>query len=100
MRCDEIDTRGRMTPVSLVKVARTCETGGQFGDLAVIALPISSRCISITTVPLGPKRWELAHLIAAFAKVPWFRNQFHLRNNWILINDIKERRESVDFMEF
>ena len=39
-------------------------------------------------------------MIPAGPDIPWFGNQFHLRENRVLMNDVKKGAQFVDIMQF
>ena len=42
---------------------------------------------------------EVAHLVAAFADVPRFGDQLHLRHDRVLVDEVEERGQPVDLVE-
>src|SRR5580692_11054977 len=90
---------GRRTPaIAVVQIARSGEPIGKVGKLAFVTLPITAHGIAITAVPLGPSGGEIADLIAAVSDVPGLRDQLHLRDDRVLMNDIEESREAIDIV--
>ena len=55
--------------------------------------------IAVPSVPLGPKDREIADLIAALAHVPRFGDNFTLRKDRVLVDDVEKGREAVDLVK-
>src|SRR5690606_7421537 len=72
MRGDEIDTGSRFPVVILIEIGAAREPFGKLGQHAFRTAPIIAHAITVFPVPFRPARWEIAHLIAALAEVPWF----------------------------
>ena len=92
-----IDANG-FRPSRLVEVARAGEARGELADVALAAPEVAHR-VAVHPVPLGPEHREVADLVAALADVPRLRDQLHLGEDRILVDDVEEGREPVDFVE-
>ena len=66
---------------------------------AAVALPESPHCVAILAVPLAPQHGKVADLVAAFAEIPRFGDELHLAEHWVLVNDVEERAQLVDFVQ-
>ena len=51
--------------------------------------------IAVFAVPLRPQGREATDLIAALAEIPRLRDELDLRNDWVLLDDVEEARESI-----
>src|SRR6185503_2399884 len=70
MSRDEVH-RGPWLATALVEeIGGGSDAGSQFGQLAVLALPVGADRIAIFVVPLGPAGRETADLVAAGAAIP------------------------------
>ena len=97
---DKVDTGVRLSSVVLIQIAAAGQTRGDFGDQSTIARPESTNRIAIASVPFRPQMRKVADLIATAAQVPRFRNQFDLRQNRILQDDVKKCTQLIDVMQF
>src|ERR1035441_4989235 len=86
--CDEIYTGVWTAAAMSIKITGPCNSIGQISDGSVVSLPVSSHRVAISIIPFSPSDWEVADLIAAFAEVPRFGNQFHLREHRVLMDDV------------
>src|SRR6185437_512076 len=100
MRGDEVDAGGRVTHVVLIKIAAAGEAVAELSELAFVAFPVAADGITVAAVPFGPEGGELAHLVTAIADVPGFGDQLDLRDQRVLIDDVEERRQAIDLMQF
>ena len=96
---DEVDAGAGQPPVGFVEVAAAGEPVGHFGNLPFIALPEFAHAIAVLAVPLGPLHRKVAHLVAAFANVPRFGNQFHLRDYRILVDGVEKCGQFAHFVQ-
>ena len=87
-------------PLSRVKIAAAGEPRGQFAHSAAAALPKAPNAIAILAVPLGPEHGEIADLIAVRAEVPRLGDELHLGKHRVLMDDVEERAEPIDFPQF
>ena len=81
-----------------IQIARTCDAIGKFPDQPAIAFPVRPHCIAVLVIPLRPANREFADLVSAFAQVPRLGDQFDLRKNRILVNDVQERAQPIDLV--
>src|SRR4029078_5504324 len=99
MRRDEIDAGVGPSSALLVQVAAACQARRQLRDGAAVATPETPHRVAVLAVPLGPLRREVTDLVTAFAEVPGFGNELHLRQDRVLVNDVKERAQLVHGMQ-
>ncbi len=99
VRGDEIDAGIRPAAAVLVQVARAGDAIGELADQPALAFPVVADHVAILAVPLGPADREAPDLVAAFAEVPRLRDQLHLRDDRVLVNDVEERAEAVDLVQ-
>src|SRR5215472_15768390 len=83
-----------------VKITAAGQAAGQFCNRTAIAFPKTPDTIAIFAIPLGPQHRKITYLIAPRSKVPGLGQQFRLRDNWILVDDVEERRQAIDFPAF
>ena len=95
VRGDEVDARGGLPAGPRIQVIASSETGRELGHRPAVAAPEPAHRISILPIPLGPQHREIADLIPALAEIPRLRNQLHLRQHWILMDDVEERAEAI-----
>src|SRR5471030_2498060 len=100
VRRDEVNAGGGVAAVALVEIAAARKAVAELLQLAIVGLPIAARHIAVASIPFGPQRRELAHLIAAFTHIPWFHDEFDLGNYGVLIDDVEECRQPVHIMQF
>src|SRR4051794_23964103 len=100
MRGDEVDAGVGLAAIALVEIAGACEALRQFRDQTAMAFPEAPNAVAVLAVPLAPEDREVPDLVTALAHIPRLGNQFYLRQNWILVNDVEEGAEAVDGMEF
>ena len=96
---DEIDAGIGAASAVLVQVARAGQPVCDFAEQAALAFPVGANDVAVAPVPFGPPHREAAHLVAAFAEIPGLRDQLHPRDDRVLVNDVEERAEPVDFVE-
>ena len=72
---------------------------GELAEHLVGAAPVVAHRIAILAVPFGPQRREVADLVAALADVPGLGDQLDLADDRILLNQIEERRQPIDFVQ-
>src|SRR5207249_4284226 len=92
---DEVYARARTTAIMLIEIGAAGESICHFADAALVASPKTAHRVAKFSVPLRPNRREISNLIAAFADVPRFRDQFYLRNNRVLLDRLEKRMEFV-----
>src|SRR2546422_11275877 len=100
MACHEINARIRAAAVTLVEVTRTTKAVGELSDLALVSSPETLYCVSVLSVPFGPQIGEVADLVTSLPEIPRLGDQFDLRNDWILLDDLEETGQLVDIVEF
>ena len=83
----------------LVEVRRPGQPGRELAEGCGLAPPVVAHSVAILPVPLGPQTGEVADLVAALADVPRFGDQLDLADHRILLDEIEERRQSVDVVE-
>ena len=55
--------------------------------------------VAVLAVPFRPQHGEVAHLVAAVAKVPRLGDQLDLRDHRVLVDDVEEGPQLVDFVQ-
>ena len=68
-------------------------------SVRALAAPVVANRVAIPAVPLAPSDRKVADLIAALAEVPRFGNQLHAAQRRVLVNDVEEGRQPIDFVE-
>ena len=99
VRGDEVDARVGLARGALIEIGAAGEPRAELGERLVTAAPEIAHGVAILAVPLGPEGWKIPDLIAAFADVPRLRDQFHLADHGILLNQIEERRQPIDIVQ-
>src|SRR4029078_875679 len=89
----------RTPPALLVEIAAAREPRRQLGERAAVAAPEAPYRVAVLAVPLRPFRREVPDLVPAFAQIPRLGDQLDLRQDRVLMNDVKERTELVDSMQ-
>ena len=100
MSSDEINAGVRLAAVLLIKVTAAGNTEGEFRQGAFITFPEVTDGITVFTVPFRPKDGEFTYLVSSFSNIPGFRNELDIRNDGVLMNDIKEGGQPVYIMQF
>src|SRR6266566_3293013 len=77
MSGNEIDACDRASSVALVKVGAAGQSGGKLADRRGLAAPEIADPVAELAVPLRPQSRKVADLVAPFADVPGFGDQFH-----------------------
>src|SRR4051794_3244212 len=95
----EIDTCRRHAVVVFIQVATTCKAFRKLSQHTVFTPPIVTHTITVASIPLCPTLWELTYLVATFTDIPGFCNQLYLRDNGILVNNIKKCTQPVHRMQ-
>ena len=90
MAGDEIEARMGAAPIAEVEVAAAGESGGEFSDTGAGAFPETANAIAVTAVPFGPEHGKIADLVAIWAKIPGFRDEFHIREDGVLVDDVEK----------
>src|SRR5687768_7754925 len=81
-----------------VEVARPRDAIRELSEALWCARPVVTDAIAITAVPFGPLRRKVADLIATVTNVPWLGDQLHPADDRILLDEIEERGQPIDFM--
>ncbi len=55
--------------------------------------------VAVLAVPFRPATREIADLVAAFAQVPRLGDELHLAEHRVLMDDVEERAQLVDFVQ-
>ena len=97
---DEIDAGVRPPAAPFVQIARAAEARGEFRRHAAVPFPEMADAIAILAVPLRPQRRKVAHLVAPFAQIPGLGDQLYLRDDRVLVDDVEEGPQLVDFVQF
>src|SRR4029453_18879960 len=87
------------TSASAIEIAAAGQAERQTSHQPAIPLPKTSHGVAIFGVPFGPEDGKIPNLIAAFAQVPGFRDELHLRQHGILVNNVKERPQPIHRMQ-
>ena len=69
-------------------------------SVAGLAAPVVAHGVAVLAVPLRPQAREVAHLVAALADVPRFGDQLDLADHRVLLDEVEERRQPVDVVQF
>ena len=96
---DEINARVGQPAVVAVQIARSGQAKAEAADLSGVAFPKAPHGVAIGRVPFGPQNRKVADLITARSEIPWLGDQFDLRNDRVLMDDIEKRAEPVDVVE-
>ena len=88
-----------MPAVVREQIAAAGEPRSQLADRAAVAFPETPDTIAILAVPLAPEHGEVADLIAVWSEVPRLGDQLHFGEHRVLLDDVEERAESIDFPE-
>ena len=96
---DEVDAGERFAPAAFIQIAAAGKPIRQLARLPSVALPVAPDGIPVFAVPFRPTRGKVSDLITAFADVPWLGDQFELREDRVLLNDVQETAESVHVMQ-
>ncbi len=99
VRGDEVHGCDRSAAVDLIQIGTAHEAAGEFRQGGRLRTPKVAHAIAIAAIPFGPAGWEAAHLISAGTQIPWFGDQFDAGDDWILLDDVEECRQFVDFLE-
>ena len=99
VRGDEVHGCDRSAAIDLIQVGTAHESAGEFRQRGRLRAPEVAHAIAVAAVPFGPAGREAAHLIAARAEIPRFRDQLDAGDHRILFDDVEEGRQFVDFLE-
>ena len=96
--CDhEVDGSHGLATRRAIQVGGPCEARGEVGQRGEFSAPEVTHRIAVPAVPLGPQGWEAAHLVAVRAHVPRLGDELDLRDDGILVDQIEESGQAVDF---
>ncbi len=96
---DEVDAGRGPAAVGCVEVGAAAQAMGELAERLIGAAPVVAHRVAILAVPLRPQRRKVADLIAALADVPWLGDQLDLADDRILLDQIEERRQPIDFVQ-
>ena len=99
VRGDEVDARARAPAVVGKEIAAAGEPRSELADRAAVAFPEPPDTIAILAVPFAPEHGKIADLITMRSDVPRLGDQLHFGKNRVLLNDIEEGAEPIDFPE-
>jgi len=100
MRRQEVDGRPGRPATTVEEVAAAGEPDRHVRDLAGVPLPVCPHGVAVTVVPLRPTRREAAHLIAAGAAIPRFRDHLDLAQHRVLAHCAEEAAFLVEPVAF
>ena len=89
MRGQEIQTRARAPAVVRIKITASSQSRCQFADRAAVPFPKTPDTIAIFPIPLRPEHGKIANLITLGPNIPRFGNQFHFRQDGVLLYKLK-----------
>src|SRR5262245_2333471 len=95
----KVYTRVRTTSASAIEITTAGQTHSETSDQATVSFPKTSHSVAIFGVPFGPQNGKVSNLIAAFAQVPGFRDELHLRQHRVLMYNVKESSQPIHRME-
>src|SRR5262249_22051385 len=93
---DMIDTRSRAAAALMEQISGAGQAAPQLTDEAAIAAPVASQYAAELVVPFRPAGRKTAHLVAAQADVPRFRDKFHVGQNRVLTDGPKKCRAAIE----
>ena len=99
VRGDEVHGCDRSAAVDLIQVGTAHETAGEFRQGRRLRTPEVAHAIAIAAIPFGPAGREATHLVSAGTQIPWLGDQFDAGDDRILLDDVEECRQFVDFLE-
>jgi len=92
----KIQARMRSAAIMQIQVAAACEARRQLADCRAVSFPKSPHAITVSTIPLAPEDRKIPDLVSIRPQIPRLGNELHLRQDRILVNDVKERSETID----
>ena len=95
VRGNKVDAGVRPLALVLVKIRAAGQAVGKLGHGICISLPIAANAIPVFTVPFRPGNREIADHVAPLTDIPWLGDQLHLRQDWVLQQDVEETGVSV-----
>ncbi len=81
-----------------VKIAGSGDAIRQIPHDSSVTLPIRAHSIAIAIVPFRPTHGKISDLISSFAEVPRLGNQLYLGEHGILMDDVEECPQAINFM--
>src|SRR5690606_22632955 len=96
---DEVDAGVGSAAVVGVEVATAGQAVAELGGLAGVAAPEAPDRVAVAAVPFRPGHGEVADLVAAGADVPGLRDELHLGEHGVLVDDVEEGAEAVRFVQ-
>ena len=96
---DEVDAGVRPAAAPFVQVAGAADARGELRGHAAVALPEPAHAVAVLAVPLRPNDGKVADLVAAFAQIPRLGDELHLAEHRVLMDDVEERTQLVDFVQ-
>src|SRR5690349_9578886 len=97
---NKVDARRRLPIVVFVQIRTAGEAQGELRQHAVCTAPVIAYTVAVLAIPLEPTRRKISHLITAFTYVPRFGYQFYLRDDRVLVDDIKKSTQLIDRVKF
>ena len=79
-----------------VKIAAATQSRGKLGSRVTVAAPETPDAVAILAVPFGPLHRKVADLIAVVPDIPWLGDEFHLREDRVLMQDVEEPAEPIE----
>ncbi|MEJ7703468.1 MAG: hypothetical protein WKF47_07320 [Geodermatophilaceae bacterium] len=100
MRGHEVDARVPVAGRNARRGRGTGQPGAELADGAGLTAPEVADGVAVLAVPLGPQWREVADLVTAVADVPRLGDQLDLADDRILLDQVEERRQPVDIVQF
>jgi len=99
VRGHEVDAGGGAAALPRVQVGTAGHPGGDVAEHPALATPQVADRVAVLAVPLRPQRREVADLVPALADVPGLGDELHPADDRVLLDQVEERRQSVDVVE-
>src|SRR5690606_6247874 len=96
MRSNEVHTGSRTPAAPFIQITGTTQPRCKLRDESPIPFPEMANTIPIFSIPFRPENREVANLIASLCDIPRFRNELHLRQHGILVNNVEEGTQLID----
>ncbi len=87
---DEVNRSVWSPAGGLIKVRTAAQAVSDLVNQTRVSLPETAYRVAIPPVPLRPAYRKVTDLVTSLSQIPWLSDQFHLRNDRILMNDLKE----------
>ena len=97
---NEVEARVRSASIVSVEVTAPRESRCDFPDMAAIAFPEAANAIPVFAIPLAPKNRKIPDLVSIWTEIPRFRNELHLREGRVLMDDVEKRAQAIHLPEF